>query len=242
MGGSDRPRKGFPGFPEGKLRLTPVPNLFFSELLPAIDHLGELKVSLYAFWALARKERRFGYLTRMEMASDRLLLDGLASPGVTPLEALDEALERAVSRGTLIQVTIDRGESEDQLFFLNTPKGRAAVVGIEHGDWRPGDEGEGPIELRVERPNPFNLYEQNIGPLTPMIAESLRLAEETYPAAWIEEAIRIAVVNNVRKWRYIEAILEDWRTRGKDDREDRGDSEKARRRYLEGELGDTFEG
>ena len=34
--------KGFAGFPPGRLRTTPVPNLFFADLLPAIDHLGEL--------------------------------------------------------------------------------------------------------------------------------------------------------------------------------------------------------
>ncbi len=48
--------KGFSGFPEGKQRLTPVPNLFFSELLPAIDDLAELKVTLYAFWALNQQD------------------------------------------------------------------------------------------------------------------------------------------------------------------------------------------
>ena len=48
--------KGFPGFPSGKLRLTQVPNLFFSDLLPSIDNLAEMKVTLYAFWALAQKE------------------------------------------------------------------------------------------------------------------------------------------------------------------------------------------
>jgi DNA replication protein len=35
--------KGFPGFPEGKLRLTPVPNLFFSDLLPIVDNLIEMR-------------------------------------------------------------------------------------------------------------------------------------------------------------------------------------------------------
>ncbi|MBI2976543.1 MAG: primosomal replication protein N, partial [Chloroflexi bacterium] len=39
--------KGFSGFPSSKVRSTPVPNPFFSELLPQIDHLGELKVTLY---------------------------------------------------------------------------------------------------------------------------------------------------------------------------------------------------
>jgi DNA replication protein len=77
--------------------------------------------------------------------------------------------------------------------------------------------------------------------LTPLIADKLRDAESSYPPAWIEEALRIAVENNVRKWRYVEAILEDWRTRGRDEREDRGDSEKARRRYVEGEFADFWD-
>ncbi|MCK4962934.1 MAG: DnaD domain protein, partial [Anaerolineales bacterium] len=62
-----------------------------------------------------------------------------------------------------------------------------------------------------------------------------------YSTQWIEDAIRIAVENNVRKWRYIEAILEGWLTRGRDEREDRGDSEKARRRYVEGEFADFWD-
>jgi DNA replication protein len=238
---SMRPAKGFPGFPEGKLRVTPVPNLFFSDLLPAIDDLAELKVTLYTFWALANKEGTFRYLRRDEIAGDATLLAGLGSPGRTALESLDEALDRAVTRGTLIRVMVKEGPSSEAFFFLNTPKGRAAVAALEHGAWRPSGNAEAPIELSIERPNIFSLYEQNIGQLTPMIAETLRDAEETYPPSWVEEAIRIAVENNIRKWRYVEAILEDWRTRGRDEREDRGDTEKARRRYLEGELGDFAE-
>jgi DNA replication protein DnaD len=71
-----------------------------------------------------------------------------------------------------------------------------------------------------------------------MIAERLREAEASFPGPWIEEAMRIAVENNVRKWSYVQAILDGWQRQGKDDREDRGDSEKARRRYLKGELAD----
>jgi DNA replication protein len=234
-------QKGFPGFPEGKLHVTPIPNLFFSELLPAIDHPGELKVTLYAFWALAKKEGRFRYLRRPEMASDALLMEALQTTGTTPLEALDEALERAVARGTLLKVTVEFEDGEEAFFFLNTPKGRAALAGIESGEWQPSGDPETPIELRIERPNIFVLYEQNVGPLTPMIAERLRDAEASYPSKWIEDAIQIAVENNVRKWRYIEAILEDWHTRGRDAREDRGDSQKARRRYTEGEFADFIE-
>jgi DNA replication protein len=234
-------QKGFSGFPAGKLRTTPVPNLFYSELLPAIDHLGELKLTLYAFWALAQKEGRHRYLRESEIAADEVFMRSFDSGGQDPREKLADALERAVARGTFLKAVLTFADDEEALYFLNTPKGRAAIEGIERGDWRPTGIEDHPVELKVERPNIFVLYEQNIGALTPMIADRLREAEDSYPAAWIEDAIRIAVENNVRKWRYVEAILEDWDKRGRDEREDRGDSEKARRRYVEGDFSDFIE-
>jgi DNA replication protein len=226
----------FAGFPEGNLPLTPIPNAFFSELLPRIDHLGEFKVTIYAFWALTQKESRFRYISLEEMAADQLLMEGLKPENLTPMEALADALDRAVARGTFLKVKVEFDQGQDSFFFLNSPKGRAAVASIEAGDWQPSGEPSAPISLALERPNIYTLYEQNIGPLTPMIAEQLREAEKEFPAAWIEDAVRIAVTNNVRKWRYIEAILEDWHNRGKDERKDRGDTEKARRRYVEGDF------
>lgn len=233
--------EGFPGFPEGRLRLTPVPNLFFSELLPKIDDLGELKITLYAFWAVSQKEGAFRYLTLSEMCADELLRQALETGSLEAEEAIKEALERAVVRGTLLKAQIKLQDGEETFYFINSRKGRAAVRGLEAGDWKPSGVAGNPVELRVERPNVFTLYEQNIGPLTPIIADRLRAAEADYPFAWIEDAVRIAVENNVRKWRYIEAILEDWRQRGRDEREDRGDTEKARRRYVEGKFADFWD-
>jgi DnaD/phage-associated family protein len=63
----------------------------------------------------------------------------------------------------------------------------------------------------------FSLYESNIGPLTPMIADSIKDAEKTYPLSWIAEAINLSVLNNKRNWRYCETILKRWQTDGKDD-------------------------
>ncbi|MGB2894947.1 MAG: DnaD domain protein [Anaerolineales bacterium] len=231
----------FAGFPEGKIPLTPIPNTFFSELLPRIDHLGEFKVTIYAFWALTQKEGQFRYISLEEMAADPLLMEGMQHDHMTPLEALADALERAVARGTFLKVMVEFDQGEDSYFFLNSPKGRAAVTSIKAGEWQPTGDPVVPISLAVERPNIYTLYEQNIGPLTPMIAEHLRDAETEYPTGWIEDAVRIAVTNNVRKWRYIEVILEDWHKRGKDERKDRGDSEKARRRYVEGKFADFWD-
>jgi len=230
---------GFPGFPEGRQRQTPVPEVFFRELLPAIDDLGELKLSLYAFYALARREGTLRFLTRQQLAQDAGLMLALGAPGMQAETALDDALACAVARGTLIAASA--GEGEPTLYFLNSERGRAAAGGLASGAWSPAPEDLlAQVEL-PERPNIYGLYEQNIGPLTPMIADELRDAERSYPARWIEEALRIAVANNVRKWSYVQAILNDWQAKGRDEREDLRDSEADRRRYVEGDYADFID-
>ncbi|HWQ83895.1 MAG TPA: DnaD domain protein, partial [Anaerolineales bacterium] len=125
------------------------------------------------------------------------------------------------------------GSPAEAYYFLNSARGRAAVEAIQRGEWRAPANLPGGPDLSLDHPNIYQLYEENIGPLTPMIAETLREAEQTYPMAWIEEAIRLAVEHNKRSWRYAVAILERWQQEGRDEREDRRDSEAARRRYAE---------
>lgn len=230
---------GFPGFPEGRQRLTPVPEAFFRELLPAIDDLGELKLSLYAFYALAQREGRLRFLTRQQLAQDARLMRALGESQGEANAALDAALARAVARGTLISASA--GEPGPTLYFLNSERGRAAARGLASGAWSPAPEDlQGQVTL-PDRPNIYSLYEQNIGPLTPMIADQLRDAERSYPARWIDEAMRIAVANNVRKWSYVQAILNDWQAKGRDEREDLRDTEADRRRYVEGDYADFID-
>ena len=62
--------------------------------------------------------------------------------------------------------------------------------------------------------NVFRVYQDNIGVLTPMIAEALQDAERSDGPEWVCAAIDEAVKNNVRTWRYIETILERWRKEG----------------------------
>ena len=225
----------FKGFPEGKVRLTPIPAPFFSELLPEIDHLAELKLTVYVFWRLDHMEGTFRYLRWADFTGDARFMRGMGSVPQEAQEDLQQALERAVERGTLLRAEINLEHGPESLYFLNSPKGRAAVQAIQHGDWRPSGQAQMPVELGLERPNIYRLYEEHIGPLTPMIAESLHEAEELYPAQWIEDAIRIAVENNKRSWRYAEAILRRWQEKGRDERKDRRDTEKDRRRYAEWE-------
>jgi DnaD/phage-associated family protein len=235
----------FNGFPGGQVHLTPVPGSFFSELLPQIDHLGELKLTLYVFWRLDRLEGAFRYLRVSDFIQDERFMGGLSSSPEGARDALGEALGRAVSRGTLLSIRLDREGDQEHFYFLNSPKGRAAIQAIESGDWQPVEDKQIPADLQEKPSNIFQLYEENIGPLTPMIAESLGEAEDTYPIHWIEDAIRIAVEKNKRNWRYAAAILERWRREGRDDRkerlEDRRDSEETRRQYFEGKYSDFIE-
>jgi DnaD/phage-associated family protein len=124
----------------------------------------------------------------------------------------------------------------EMLYFLNSPKGRAALEGLMKGAWHP-ETGKSPaVELAPEPVNLYRLYEENIGPLTPMLAEALREAEQDYPQTWLEDAIRIAVKNSKRNWNYIQAILHRWQREGRDERKDRRNAEEIRHRYTEWET------
>ncbi|MFQ6099782.1 MAG: DnaD domain-containing protein [Anaerolineae bacterium] len=213
--------KTFSGFPAGKIRSVNVPEPVFAELIPLIDDLAELKLTLHVLWRLGRQRGKVRYLRRADLASDQVLLSGL---GDAAGKAVSGALERAIERGTLLRVEATVGGTTEELYFANTPKGRAAVEAIARGQW--------PDELEsAGRPNIFILYEQNVGLLTPLIADELREAEETYPAAWIEEAFREALLLNKRSWKYIRAILEGWRTEGRGEKTSRRTSEADRQRY-----------
>jgi DnaD/phage-associated family protein len=207
--------KGFAGFPDGKARSVPMPEPFFTELLPLVDHLAELKVTLYAFWRLSLKPGAYRFLQREDLAEDELFMSGLSASPRQAQDALDDALERAEARGTLLHVIVEDAQAVRHLYFLNTTRGREAVDKLTRGEWRPESFDGAVVRLSHVRSNVFTLYEQNIGALTPMISEELRDMAATYPAPWIEDAIRVAVKNNVRRLRYIQAVLERMRSEGR---------------------------
>lgn len=234
--------EGFRGFPDGRLKAIPLPEPFFSELLPMIDHLCELKVTLHCFWLLYRKEGDVRYVTSAELETDEILMRGLRDPlgprTTNGRQALQEGLERAVARGTLLQATARHpGGPAETWYFLNSESGREAVSRVERGEWVPAGNAE-PVRLETRRPNIFNLYEQNFGSISPLLAEELVEAEETYPAKWIEEAFRIAVANNARRWSYVRAVLERWSHEGRGSHSDQDPAQ--RRRDIDGKYGDLI--
>jgi|SRR5690349_1972099 len=228
----------FKGFPDdSKLSPTAFPALFFTELLPMIDDLAELKVVLYSFWALNQKEGLFRYLLREEY-DNAILLDGLktARPDTDPLVTLENALASAVARCVLLCTTVNLSNTEIEIFCINTHKGRVAISQVQAGAYKQGINGR-PIEILPERPNIFKVYEANIGMVdSAMLRDKLKDAEQEYPPEWIAEAIGLAVQMNKRNWRYIEAILKRWRTEGKQDEFTKRYAERDGEEYLTGEY------
>lgn len=203
----------FAGFGERET-FTPIPNSFF-RLLGEIDDLEELKVTLYALWRVGAMDGGAHFLRQADFR------EVVAQP--------ESALKRAVKRGVLIMA-----QRETQtLYFLNSPRGRAAAEAFAQGLWSPGASSPPPPP---QRPNVFKLYEENIGPLTPLLADALQDAERMYPVEWIAEAIEIAVKKNKRNWKYVEAILKRWKVEGHAKKQDRADVTEVGRRYSDTEF------
>jgi DnaD/phage-associated family protein len=86
-------------------------------------------------------------------------------------------------------------------------------------------EGEEPA---AQRPNIFRLYEENIGPLTPLIADALRDAEKDYAEPWVDYAFSEAVKNNARSWNYVETILKRVKADGKITRKEQNNANRGK--------------
>lgn len=235
---------GFIGFPDIKMKAVKIPDFFFTDLLPQIDDLAELKLTLHCFWLLNEQEGELRYLRGDDLRADAKLLQSLTiGDDLRPPSAvLEDALERAAARNTLLklEITTDLESSnyrvagdidfilDDELeetantmtedwYFINTVKGRQMLAMIRQGrlhELRAVIPDD--ARLHVERPNIFVLYEQNVGLLTPLITDRLRDMEKSYPPDWINDAFEVAVAQNARNLNFIQAVLKRWETHGRD--------------------------
>ncbi|HOC23150.1 MAG TPA: DnaD domain protein, partial [Anaerolineaceae bacterium] len=110
-----------------------------------------------------------------------------------------------------------KDEQNQKVYFLpGTPQGRKWLERLTTGQEKLNGGlviSKLPLE---ERPNIYKLYEAHIGPLTPIMAEMLKEDEAEYPYEWIEAAVAEAVERNKRSWRYVRAILNAWKERGRE--------------------------
>ncbi len=219
--------KSFNGFP-AKMAFTPIPKLFLNQLMPQIGDITELKTTLHIMETLYHKKGYPRFVAFSELLGNSGLMSSLKEASEPAEEALHSALKMATKRGTILHMAIEQDGKPEDIYFLNTEADRQAVAKLQKGELKlPGPKSRIKTPtITEELPNIFALYEENIGMLTPMIAEELKEAEKLYPETWIRDAIRIAVKQNKRKWDYISAILERWSIEGRSDGTYRRDSKK----------------
>ncbi|MDD5126757.1 MAG: DnaD domain protein [Dehalococcoidales bacterium] len=230
--------KKFNGFP-ARLEFTPIPNLFFSAVLPQVTDVAELKATLYVMAALYRKRGYPKFVGYGEMAADAALMSSLQSPGKETETILRSALQMTVERGIFLHLQLEKDGKSEDVYFLNNDSNRQIITRIKNGEFKlSGLKVAGREYVETETPpDIFVMYEQNIGMLTPLIADELKEAEKLYPADWIRDAIKEAVNQNKRKWSYISAILEHWSNEGRSDGTHPRDSQEGGERYLKQRYG-----
>jgi DNA replication protein len=184
-----------------------LPDTFFTQAVPKIQELAELKIVLYVSYLILRKQERPYFVTYKELLSHELI----AAIGE---ETLRQALNSAVEHGALLHSTLNINGILEDVYSLTDDSHQPPAVNI------------------------FALYEQNIGIITPMIAEELKEADKLYPPQWIEEAFKEAVTLNKRSWKYIARILERWASEGKDSGKHRRSIKKVDPdKYIKGRYG-----
>ncbi|MBC8453233.1 MAG: DnaD domain protein [Chloroflexi bacterium] len=226
------------GFPRG-VQFTPVPNPLLASLLEEIDSLNELKVALRAVHGLHRQRKTPATIGFDELFSDRTVAAMLNASG-DQLEGLVEAaIESAVERGIFLIVESETGGRQ---ICLNTEPVRRALVrqGIELAD-RKSKPAETWADTETARPkqDAVTFYEQNIAPVTPLVAENIHAALEEHPEDEVLLAIQKAAEANARSWNYIAAILRRWATEGRPEELDDG-RDGTTERDLQEDRSDEF--
>ena len=175
----------------------------------------------------------FELLSQQEAAYDVvelfILLDHLPT---AEDDRWQRALAELLEEGLLLAYpqTIEDPQ-EPVLLFPATPEGIRRFEALQAGDLTKAEiQAANPL-ADPSKPNIFTLYEQNIGPLTPMVAEILKADAETYPESWLRDAMQQAVSRNIRNWKYVQAILKSWQEKGRDSTH--GTTQSALERFRE---------
>jgi len=187
----------------------PVPDSFFTQAMPKIQDLAELKVVLYVAYLILRKPDHPQFVTYKELKAESCRLSAELGE-----ETLRQALDSAVEHGALLHSTSNINGMLEDVYSLTVDSHQPPAVNI------------------------FALYEQNIGIIQSTIVEELKEAEKLYPPQWIEEAFKEAAMLNKRSWKYIARILERWASEGKDSGEYRRNIKKIDPdKYIKGQYG-----
>ena len=202
--------------------ILPLPDKFFDKVLPRIDDLSQLKLILL----LLRRLRR----DRRVLRHDELLQDEALRATTASGDDIDAALRKLLQLGALLEAKMESEGETAPFIILNNGAGRRIRQGLESGTWQPGDE----TPAVQTKSNVIRAYEENIGAVTPHIADVIRDAERDFPEHMIVEAIGYAAERNIRNWRYISKMLENRQKEGRGS-EKTGRPLERRKQYIAGE-------
>lgn len=224
----------FEGFASGA-PVTPLPQALLRDLAPLMSDPAELIVTLYAVEALSRVRRYPRRLLCDDLRELRSMIEALASM-CAPREvdeAFAEGLSAAVERGSLLQARAVQDGAWVEWIALNDADGRRA---LESASMPPASQSVYGRELAYG--SAPEIWQSAFGTAMPAIlTEEIKSAESRFGPEWLRDAFAEAAANNVRSWRYVQAILERWETEGRDGgdataRSAAGGLESSRYRHL----------
>lgn len=203
-------------------RPVSIPHAVLQDVVTEITAPEEMQVTLAVYRMASELEGDETPLAERAILKDTPLRQAMRKSGISndPDERIMHGLDLAVGRGTLLRFMVTHRRKQSFWYYLNTPVNRHTVAAMERGAISPPSvvwEGSSQPQIASDPPNAFRMYEQNIGPLTPLIADQITQAIRDYPAEWIDDAIGEAVAYNRRSWRYIVRILENWTATGRRD-------------------------
>ena len=216
----------FQGF-QDRSRYTPIPDVLINQISFELTR-DELILILIAFNLIYLKKGLPRYLTREELANH---------PGLVNIPDQDLVIDKLVTIGFLLELKTSKGK---KVYVINNSEGQKNFSQMRNGIFRfECNEALLPSQSTAVFPDIFTLYEQNIGLITPIVAEELKDALITYNEVWIRDAIKEAVSLNKRNWKYIRRILERWATEGKTELSPNGaySQNTERDKYVQGRYG-----
>jgi DnaD/phage-associated family protein len=205
------------------------PKNFFIDLLPNFENVDELKVYIFLVWLHNKKDFVLQKVTENFFIS-QAKQEGLLSGNIENLKA---AIHACVKKELIVEINLP--ESDETLLVLNTPVYNIMFEKLFAGELNLNNLFLSKSPKNQEDANIFKLYEENIGLITPIMAEILKEDEEKFPISWIYDAVKIAVERNIRNWKYVQAILESWLKEGKDGKigkDPKNDSQHYKEKWL----------
>ncbi|MCY3732897.1 MAG: DnaD domain protein, partial [Chloroflexi bacterium] len=201
------------GFASGA-PVTPLPQALLRDLAPLMSDPAELIVTLYTADGLSRVRRYPRRLSSKDLRETRAMIEALANMcGQREVdEAFADGLNLAVERGSLLRARAIQDGVWTEWIALNDADGRRALESASLPPVSQPVYGREPIHSSVPE-----IWQSAFGTvMPPILAEEVKSAESRFGLEWLHDAFAEAAANNVRNWRYVQAILERWDASGRD--------------------------